>query len=69
MKQPDMEQRAAVRRFAEQYGGGWKAGLHRCWMLATYPHSSEADRTLLQQVRNQFGPLWLENITLKDLED
>jgi len=68
MGTPDMEQRAAVRRFARKQGGRWKAELHICWMNAAYPDAPEADKPLLQQVRNQFGPLWLEKVTLKDLE-
>lgn len=66
---PTPEQAAAVRRFAELYGGRWKAELHICWRNSSYPRSPEADRPLLQQVRNQFGPQWLETVTLKDLED
>jgi hypothetical protein len=37
-------------------------------MNAAYPDAPEADRPLLQQVRNEFGPLWLEKVSLKDLE-
>lgn len=68
-EKPTPEQKAAVLRFAERNGGRWKAELHCCWMNAAYPFTPEADRPLLQQVRNQFGPQWLELITLKDLED
>lgn len=68
MRYPDREQAAALVRFAERQGGRWKAELHICWMNAAYPDAPEADRPLLQQVRNEFGPLWLEKVSLKDLE-
>lgn len=68
MRQPDREQAAAVVRFAERHGGRWKADLHVCWMRAAYPDTLEGDKALLQQVRNECGPLWLEKVTLKDLE-
>lgn len=60
MTNPTPEQAAAIQRFAELHGRNWKEELRECWMHASYPRSPLADRPLLQQVRNQLGPKWLE---------
>jgi hypothetical protein len=51
------EQTAAIEAFAQEHGGHqaqrkWREALSDGWMRAAYPGP-------LQQVRNQFGPMWL----------
>lgn len=66
MKQPNIEQVLALVKFAEREGPRWKAILHQCWMRASYP-ADPGTSHLLQQIRNDFGPVWLERATLKQL--
>ena len=65
--QPNQEQLAAVLAFAKKEGRTWKSTLTNCWLKAGYP-GHQGYSHLLQQVRNQFGPRWLEGITYADLE-
>jgi hypothetical protein len=58
---PSEEQLAAVQAFAAKYAnlrGGWKEHLITCWMSGA--DAREPSGHLLRQVRNQFGPSWLE---------
>ena len=64
---PNQEQLAAVFAFAQKEGRTWKSALTTCWMKASYPRHQSISH-LLQQVRNQFGPAWLESITYAELE-
>ena len=64
---PNPEQVAALVKFAEREGRSWQSKLRDCWMLASYPADRETSH-LLQQVRNQFGPVWLEKINLAALK-
>jgi hypothetical protein len=66
MNQPTPEQARAVVAFAEREGPQWKAKLHMNWTMASYPDDRETSH-LLQQVRNQLGPQWLEMVTLPQL--
>ena len=69
IEQPTHEQACAVLRFATESGGAWKRDLHIYWMDDKPPcRISDSDRALLRQVRNQCGPLWLEQTTLPELE-
>lgn len=52
-----IDQINALNRFALQNKRGWKQLLDSCWMRAAYPAStSDADKALLQQLRNNGGP-------------
>lgn len=56
----NIEQINALNRFALKHGRNWKEELQQCWMRAGYPGSTpDADKALLQQLRNQGGPLIL----------
>ena len=58
MKQkPNAEQIAALEDFKRLWGRCWKKELKVCWTCGQYPDS--VDSRLLQQIRNQFGPMWL----------
>lgn len=52
------EQDAAIQAYAEHYGKGWKKQLLDDWL--TGKDASRPNGHLLRQVRNQFGPQWLE---------
>ena len=60
---PNKEQLAALITWANTHSH-WKAVLDRAWMgtkmLGYGP--------LLQQVRNEFGPTWLQRTTLKQIK-
>lgn len=64
---PTQEQLAAVFAFAQKEGRTWKSALTNCWLKASYPRHQSYSH-FLQQVRNQFGPRWLESITYAELE-
>jgi hypothetical protein len=65
---PNHEQACAVLRFAHSNGGAWKRALHEHWLNECSAHRlSDDDRALLRQVRNQCGPLWLEQVSLPAL--
>lgn len=63
------EQRAAVVAFRDANGRDWKDKLGALWMNGNYSRRGiNLDQAaLLQQVRNQFGPEWLENVAAADL--
>lgn len=61
------EQAAALVTFAEREGPQWKTKLHMNWMMAAYPDDPKTGH-LLQQVRNQLGPEWLERVTLPQIK-
>lgn len=73
IKQPDFEQACAVVRFAntnDAANRGWKPALHIYWMDdKPAPGLTDDDRCLLRQVRNQCGPLWLEQVSLPALTE
>lgn len=64
------KQRAAVVAFRDANGRDWKEKLGALWMNGNYSRRGiDMDQAaLLQQVRNQFGPEWLVNVTRADLE-
>ena len=61
--QPAPEQIAAVEAFRARVEYRWKSELGRCWSSGVYP--AGVNSALLQQVRNQFGPVWLMNYRSK----
>ena len=56
-KQPTVAQLGALQRFANRSGRLWKAHLIRVWQQ----DSIGPDAALLRQVRNEFGPAWLQS--------
>jgi hypothetical protein len=50
------EQLDALQRYAAKHGTQWKSQLNLAWIRAAEPG-------YLQQVRNQFGPSWLEKFS------
>lgn len=63
---PSNEQMAAIQRFAKLNGRRWKTVLWGAWMNGSYRYvvAQDGDAALLQQVRNQFGPAWLDKLRL-----
>lgn len=60
MREPTSEQVAALRRFHAVNGRAWKSHLNHAWMTGRYAdHGAAGDASILQQVRNCFGPSWL----------
>jgi hypothetical protein len=59
MTTPNEEQLAALAKFEAKHGRQWKRILNNKWFEGT--DCNEPDGHLLRQVRNQFGPQWLEN--------
>jgi hypothetical protein len=57
--QPSKEQAQALVRFISQHGLTWKEALRNRWWSSNFSDSPEADRAYLQQLRNNFGPEWL----------
>lgn len=55
---PNAEQLAAIDRFAADHGRFWKRELRNAWV--TGRDLKHPDGALLRQVRNRFGPSWLE---------
>lgn len=56
------EQRSAVLEFAARNGDKWKERMAEGWMGSKLPG-------LLQQVRNQHGPAWLDAVELPTVYD
>jgi hypothetical protein len=65
--EPTPEQWEALKAFAAEHGRTWKAQLRDAWMTGQYPCvTRQADQDgLLQQVRNTFGPRWLNLIDIE----
>lgn len=65
---PTTEQIEAVRLFAAANGRKWKGELRNLWMNGAYNNAvmGGADSALLQQLRNSFGPSWLNSFRLPD---
>lgn len=57
----NIDQINALNRFALIHARGWKHKLHTCWLNASYPSTvPDADKALLQQLRNNGGAALLE---------
>jgi hypothetical protein len=59
---PSTEQLDAVQQWAALHGRKWKAALREAWMCGDYQGFENSH--LLQQVRNTFGPSWLNKFVL-----
>lgn len=57
-KELSAEQQTALAAFAEKYGRGWKRELLNRWLDGR--DCQEPHGALLRQIRNQFGPTWLQ---------
>lgn len=69
IQQPNHEQACAVLRFATSNGVAWKRALDEHWLSNCSVHRlTDADAALLRQVRNQCGPLWVEQVALPALQ-
>lgn len=60
---PNEDQLSAIKTFAEKHGRNWKEVLRAKWANGT--DANEQNGHLLRQVRNQFGPVWLNEFTIK----
>lgn len=63
IEMPDAAQLAAVCAFRDQNGAEWKERLGAAWCTGKYGAVPKDQQPYLQQVRNQFGPEWLERVT------
>lgn len=61
---PTTEQLDALRAFATKYGKNWKERLNDMWWNGT--DDREPNGGLLRQLRNRFGPRWLEAFEFSD---
>jgi hypothetical protein len=64
---PDAKQLGAVLAFQTAHGNEWKDKLSASWGHGNYRGVDANQAALLQQVRNQFGPEWLEAVKVEDL--
>lgn len=66
---PEPAQALAALRFSMDHGKNWKYKLRQLWLDGNYRAYgvSQDDCALLQQLRNQLGPMWLRNVTREDL--
>jgi len=60
------DQAKAILAFREKVGPSWKRTLQNAWMRGDYPRFTTAYSHLLQQVRNQKGPSWLQKLTFTE---
>lgn len=64
---PTADQIAAVKAFAELNGRTWKQALRYAWYSGDYRYAyGKVDTALLQQLRNNFGPRWLNAFRLEN---
>lgn len=57
------EQRAALATFRDNNGRTWKSKLNDAWTNGNYDkYGAKEQSGLLQQVRNQLGPVWLQRM-------
>lgn len=69
MAMPNKDQASALVRFAELHGHYWKKSLRNLWAGDPFVFVLEVDRPLLQQIRNQFGPRWLNKVSLAQVKE
>lgn len=53
------QQMHAINKVQEVYGRQWKSKLLANWMKSSYPSTLSDISADLQQIRNEFGPRWL----------
>ncbi|MBH4099527.1 DUF1738 domain-containing protein [Pseudomonas aeruginosa] len=59
----------ALRVFRTLKGRSWKAELNSCWSGASYPGLGNQHAAVLQQIRNEFGPEWLQKFSVSQQQD
>ncbi|MVF24211.1 hypothetical protein EVC37_21760 [Methylocaldum sp. BRCS4] len=59
---PTEDQLNALKRWADKHGRTWKSKLRDAWISGDYGLFEDAP--FLQQLRNQFGPTWLNRFKL-----
>ncbi|AKG03115.1 antirestriction protein [Pseudomonas aeruginosa] len=59
----------AIRVFRTLKGRSWKAELNSCWSRASYPGLGAQHAAVLQQIRNEFGPEWLQKFSVSQQQD
>jgi len=64
---PTPEQIESLKLFAAANGRHWKSDLRQLWMNGGYNYAvmGGADSAHLQQIRNNFGPSWLNKFRLE----
>lgn len=60
---PSVAQWEALVSFAARHGRTWKSKLRQAWFDGQYPSMYDASN-YLQQIRNGFGPTWLQSIRI-----
>lgn len=71
MKQPiSIAQARAIYSFAQRAGHQWRSKLRNLWINDRIQRTPELkeEAALLQQVRNDLGPHWLDKIKLEDVK-
>lgn len=61
---PAAEQLAALRRWKERYGKGWRGRLLRAWETDQYPGEAVTDIATLRVLAQDYGPDWLRRVKL-----
>lgn len=62
MKPPlSAEHRLALDAYKEKYGAMWKSKLMAAWRQGTDASEPQPMGSLLRQIRNIYGPVWLQN--------
>lgn len=61
--QPTVGQLQRLREFAAEHGRDWKVILNGMWLSGR--DANQRDGHLLRQVRNQLGPVWLNDFKLE----
>jgi len=59
----------AIRVFRTLKGRSWKAELNNCWSRSSYPGLGTQHAAVLQQLRNEFGPEWLQKFSVSQQQD
>lgn len=58
------EQRSRLIRFKNEAGPAWKSELVAAWLIGA--DAMLPDGHLLRQIRNQWGPQWLQKLVLPE---
>ena len=61
-KEITIEQLETIKKYAKDHGSNWKKSLHNDWLKSG--SRWQGKYYLLQQLRNNFGPKWLNNLVL-----
>lgn len=62
-------QAKAVLRFATEQGRYWKNELRRYWARECLVYVPPEDAPYLRQVRNHFGPSWLNKVKIQQITE